>query len=267
MEKNNLKFYFTDKKNSQITIFIIIAIVLIGIALFFFFWGDLKATFSSVSPESYLQSCVEESAKEVLALVKNGGSITPENYVSFGGEKIDYLCYTNEYYVTCSVQQPLLKQHIESEIASFIDEKVENCMESLKDEFENRGYEVQLGDVSSEIELVPEKLNIEINSPLTLTKETSSSYSKFETYASTKLYNFVMIASSIVNWESTYGNTETTTYMNYYPDIKVEKYITEDGTKIYTLSDRETDENFKFATRSLAWPAGFGYDETTTPIR
>ena len=45
----------------------------------------------------------------------------------------------------------------------------------------------------------------------------------------------------------------------------MEKIRLDDGTKIFVLEDRETEESFKFATRSIAWPAGLGYGEVNTP--
>ena len=45
--------------------------------------------------------------------------------------------------------------------------------------------------------------------------------------------------------------------MLLYPNIKVEKLKQEDGSKIYIITSRDTNEKFVFASRSLSWPAGF----------
>ena len=47
--------------------------------------------------------------------------------------------------------------------------------------------------------------------------------------------------------------------MILYPGVKVEKYKQEDGTTVYILTDRNTNDKFQFAVRSLAWPPGYGF--------
>ena len=89
----------------------------------------------------------------------------------------------------------------------------------------------------------------------------TNKFDNFVVESKSRLYDLVSIATSILNWEARYGDSETTLYMAYYPDIKVEKNLRDDGTKIYTLSDRNTKDKFVFATRSVAWPAGYGEDE------
>jgi len=71
------------------------------------------------------------------------------------------------------------------------------------------------------------------------------------------LYELVSIVNSILNWEARYGDSETTIYMNYYHDLKVEKKKQSDGSTIYILTDRNTLDKFQFASRSVAWPPGY----------
>ena len=253
---------------AQITIFIIIAIILVFIAALFFFWSDLRGIFVSASPESYLQTCMKQYGQEALEKVEaSGGSINPQNYVLYNDDKIEYLCYTNENYKTCVMQKPLLREYIESEISSYMQPRMRECLNSFKNEFEGRGFSVRVGEVKMMSELSPGKLKIIINSALSVSQDSVSVFDNFDYSIPTELYDFSMIALSILNWEARYGNSETTSYMTYYPDTKVEKIRLEDGTKIYALEDRENGERFVFATRSLAWPAGLGYGEVNTPNR
>ena len=92
----------------------------------------------------------------------------------------------------------------------------------------------------------------------------NESYEKFEVKKKSKIYSLLMLATSILNWEARYGDSDITTYMIYYPNVKVEKYKQSDGSKIYILSDISGDK-FNFATRSLSWPAGYGIGQTYTP--
>lgn len=252
---------------AQITIFIIVAIIIVVIALIMFFWGDISSLWTSVTPQDYVKNCIDKNSEDVLSLIKSGGSIEPGNYLLYGGEKVEYLCYTNEYYKTCSMQQPLLKQHVEQEISNYLSGKIKDCVSGLKTNLEKKGYTVSLGNVATSTELAPEKLNIEVTAPMTITLESSSSFDKFSSSQDTDLYDFIMISSSILNWEARYGDSESTSYMNYYPNIKVQKILRDDGNKVYILTDRDSQDSFKFATRSLAWPAGLGYGQTYTPVK
>ena len=123
-----------SSKRSQVTLFIIIAIVIVAV-IFLLFYSKISDVFVPSTPEIQLQSCVEDELEEAIELVSaRGGSIEPEHGFMYGGENIEYLCYTNEYYQTCSNQQPLLKQHIEREILDYIEPEAKNCIENNKQE-------------------------------------------------------------------------------------------------------------------------------------
>ncbi len=256
------------KKRGQITLFVIIALVIIFLIAFLFLWPSIQSNFISFEPRSYIVDCVTDYVKEGLdAVEERSGSMSPENYMLFNGEKVGYLCYTNEYYKTCSAQKPLLTSHIETEIEIYTNFKARSCFNNLKKELEKRGYEVSMGEHNVDVDLVPDKAEIVVELPLTIYKDSRISYETFRFSSPTKIYNFAMIASSIVNWESRYGDAEVTDYMNYYPNIKVEKLKQSDGSTIYRLTDRETGERFVFASRSVAWPPGYEIDELHQPIR
>jgi len=48
--------------------------------------------------------------------------------------------------------------------------------------------------------------------------------------------------------------------MFLYPNLKVQKLKQGDGTKVYIIEDRNTKEKLQFATRSLVWPPGWGFN-------
>ena len=107
---------FADKKKGQVTIFIIIAVlvVAIGVAIYMLSPGIRTGiTGETKNPEQFIQTCLEDEIKDTVeTLSLQGGSIEPEHYILYQDERIEYLCYTNEYYEKCVVQQPLLKSHI-----------------------------------------------------------------------------------------------------------------------------------------------------------
>ena len=80
----------------------------------------------------------------------------------------------------------------------------------------------------------------------------------FEIELSSEIYFLLMTATSIVDFESTYGDSETRLYLLYYPNLVIEKNKLGDGSKIYKVREVTTKEEFIFASRSVAWPGGFG---------
>ncbi len=253
------------KRKGQVTIFIIIAImiVIIGV-LSYLFYPKIGSNLwlESMNPSAFIQNCMEEDIKNsVERLSMQGGSLKPEHYFLYNDEKVEYLCYTEEYYKTCVVQQPMLKKHIESEIKKDIRGKAKECFDSMKESYEKRGYKVSLKQGEPDVELLPKRIVATFSNSLTLTKESSESYDNLRVVLNNNLYELLSIANSIIAWETRYGDAETTTYMNYYRDLKVEKKKQSDGTTIYILTDLNSGNKFQFASRSLAWPPGYGVDE------
>ncbi len=250
-------------RKGQVTIFIIIAVIIVALVfLVYSFYPQIKTNFGfgEKTPQAYIQACIEENIKDAAAnLSLQGGSLAPENYILYENSKVEYLCYTEEYYKTCIVQQPMLKQHIESEIENDIKEEVKTCFDSLEESYRNRGYNVNLKRGVTNIELLPQKIVSAFNSSLVLTKSgNSEKYDSFRIVLNNNLYELVGITDSILEWEATYGDAETTVYMDYYHNLKVEKKKQSDGSTVYIITDRNTENKFQFASRSVAWPAGYG---------
>ena len=247
-------------KRGQVTIFIIIAIIIIVIGiLIYVFYPKIQSLVGSDSnhPDAFMQTCLEDEIEETVEILSlQGGSMTPEHYFTFDDINIEYLCYTNQNYGTCMIQQPLLKQHIESEIKNEISAEVRACFDDLKTSFSKSGYDVNLKEGDIIIELLPEKIVTTLTSELTLTKGDTERYETFHIILNNNLYELVSISNSIIEWEATLGDADPRIYMTYYSDLKVEKNLRDDGTRIYVLTDRNTKDKFQFASRSLVFPPG-----------
>ena len=254
--------FFSKNQKGQVTIFIIIAVVIVVLGiLIYMFYPEIKAGLGlePKNPPAFIQTCIEEEIESnVKKLSLQGGSLAPEHYIIYNNEKIEYLCYTGEYYKTCVVQQPMLKQHIESEIENEIKEEVEACFDSMKKSYQKKGYDVNLRKGKMSVELLPERIVSTFNYSLTLTKgEDLEKYDSFRVVLNNNLYELISIANSILEWEATYGDAETTVYMDYYHDLHVGKQKQSDGTTIYILTNINTENKFQFASRSVAWPPGY----------
>lgn len=247
-------------KKGQVTVFVIIGIVIVIIGvLIYLFYPKIEAWFigPEINPNGFMQNCIGEEIKNNLELVSSqGGSINPGHYILYKDQKIEYLCYTEEYYLTCVMQQPMLKRHIETEIENQIKNKAKECFNSMREEYNRYNPELIEGEIN--VELLPNKIVTTFNSTLTITDDTTQRYEKFIVSIDNNLYELVNIANSILNWEAAYGDAETTTYMNYYPNIKVEKDKQLDGSTVYIITDRDTKDKLQFASRSVAWPPGYG---------
>jgi hypothetical protein len=254
------------EKRGQVTIFIIVAIVIVALAvLIFLFYPKIQSTLgfgSEKSPSQFMQECIEDEVQEAVdKLSSQGGSLNPEHYFVYLNEQVEYLCYTNQYYVPCVMQQPMLKKHIEQEIKSAIQTKSEKCFDDLEKSFKKQGYSVDLKKADLKVELLPKRVAVSFGNELTISKSSTEKYDSIRVVLNNNLYELVSIVNSILNWEAKYGDAETTTYMNYYHDLKVEKKKQTDGTTVYVLTDRNNLNKFQFASRSVAWPPGYGTEK------
>ena len=250
-------------KRGQVAIFIIAALILVVIAiLFYLLYPQIRSTLGLdvKNPNQFIRDCVESHIKDAeKTLVLQGGSMDPQNYFLYKDEKIEYLCYNEEYYLMCVVQQPLLKRHVEGEIKKAINDGVQSCFNELETIFEGKGYEVNLKRENYEIDILPGRIVAKFDHSATLIKDDArEEYKSFSVAVNDNLYELLSIANSIISMETKYGDSESTVYMNYYHDLKVEKLKQTDGTTIYILTDRSSGDKFQFASRSLAWPPGYG---------
>jgi hypothetical protein len=65
------------------------------------------------------------------------------------------------------------------------------------------------------------------------------------------LYELISIANSIIEWEVIEGKADPRIYMALYNDfLIVERNHRDDGTNIYVLTDKNTEDKFQLASRS-----------------
>lgn len=249
-------------KRGQVTIFVIIGLVILAIGIFIYlFYPKLSSTlgFSDENPSSYLQKCMEKKVQESISeLSLTGGEKDPENYFLYKNNKLKYLCYTNQYYITCVMQEPMLEKNFEENVAKEIESTANSCMESMTEYFKRRGYKVSLEEDNFKVDILPERISIIFVGGVTLEKgEEIREYNSLQISVESDIFDLVSIATSILDWEATYGDSETTSYMDNYHYLKVEKLKQSDGTTVYILTNRNSGEKFQFASRSLAWPPGW----------
>ena len=259
VEKHRGKESFFGKKG-QITIFIIIAILIVSAIIVFLLW--VKPTyFAAEGKKIGFEGCVEDAVNEEMkALGEQAGFINPGFYYLYQGQKVGYLCYVNEYYKPCVMQKPLLKNHFEEQLKKAINARVKLCYDNSLNELRKEGYDVVSGNINFDISLEPGRIEVEIEAPTTISRETSQSIRKLNVNLQNPIYNILMIATSILQYETSYGDSDTSTLMMLYPNLIIDKLKRDDGTTIYSIEDKQTQIKFVFATRSYAWPAGYGFE-------
>jgi hypothetical protein len=264
-KRNNYKLDFVKKemdKRGQVAIFVIIAIVIVvaGILIYSFFPQILPFSFGEENPSSFLKGCIQPRIKESMNLLaKQGGYANPQGYIRYNNEKVKYLCYTSKYYEPCAIQQPMIKAQFENDLNAQIQAKADLCINDLKRSYESKGYVVDLKAGTTKVELVPDKVIVKIQTDMTVSKNDAvQNFKGFEIYIPSQMYNLLMIATSIIDFEATYGNTDTSLFNQYYPTINIYKNKLGDGSTIYGVKDVISQEKFTFASRSLAWPPGYG---------
>lgn len=249
-----------NMKRGQIGLFVLIAIAIVIVVLVVLVYPRISGNLTNTvnNPAEYLQSCLEDSVRNNLQMIANrGGYANPAGSLLYQGENIKYLCYTSEYYLPCIVQQPFVKEQLEEEMESLLASEVQGCVNAFVEDSERRGADVSLGNVEFSFVLNPEKIDLLVKAPMTITEDTSRTYNEFAFNYPSNFYDLAILATSIISFEATYGDSEITSYIQYYPNLNIRKIEVEDGNKIYQLENIESQEKFVFASRSLAWPAGY----------
>ncbi len=249
-------------KRGQVTIFIIVAIVVVGLGiLFYFLYPKMFSStgFDVKNPENFLQNCIEKELKQTVDLISlQGGEINPTNYYLYQDEKLNYLCYTNEYYKLCSVQTPFLQKSIEEQLSKNMSTKSKECWSLLIEKYQDKGYSVSSKPGTIKAEILPGKVVLRLlDYEISVKKDASETYNSFNIVLDNNLYELLGIATNIIEWEATFGEADMWSYMMFFKYLKAEKLKQTDETKLYILTNKNTGEKFQFASRSLAFPAGF----------
>jgi len=144
---------FIKSKSGQMTIFIIMAILIVGIIGTFFVFkkgipelGQRK----ELNPNLFLKTCIEDKVSESVRLITKGGSYietpTLSKKFKFSDEEsfnnITYLCYTRNYFRTCVNQRPMLMKNTQNEIKEYLIGDMELCFNNLVSSLKKQNYEV-----------------------------------------------------------------------------------------------------------------------------
>ncbi len=250
-------------KRGQITIFIIVGLLVVGLIVgFILFRKDLLPTSTGGNPQDpkdYIDSCIKPKIKEAAdILISQGGYIKPVLNITIDGQHIAYLCYTSNYYNSCINQNPMLITSLKNEIKSYIKKDLDDCFTNLQTELQNKGYNVALSEGDFDVELAPRRVVLNINRQLTITKSGGTErFENFKAVLSHPIYDLGIVAQEITSQEAQYCNFESVGFMLLYSDFNIKRFKTGSLSTIYTITHKPTGKQFKFAVRGCVIPPGF----------
>ena len=188
------------EKRAQVTIFIIIAVLVIGaVALFFTLRGDLQRE-EVYSPEvapivNFVEECIYDTGEEVIYTIGQGGGyyFPPEKSTETG---IAYYLLDGQNYMPS-------KLDVEREISFFVSEKLFFCTRNFVD-FSD--YEIEQGEIRINSKIQANKVVLDVDYPLTISRGESVSVIKdFEVEIPVRLNVVYDSVKEFVNEDSEEG--------------------------------------------------------------
>ena len=245
-------------KRSQTTIFIIVAILIVGTILLFFLLRTkqiprIPGIEQQIpkDPQGYLDFTLEPIVRKSVETISfNGGYITPNLSREFNRTRVAYLCYNQNYYYSCINQEPVLIEHLKQELKEDIENDVEQAFIDMKKNLEDQGYKIEMGAMKFDVELMPKKILIDINRNVKLTRVGEvKNYENFKIYVLSRFYDIAVVVQEILSQEARFCNFEQQGFTLFYPEFDFDKFKTGDGDTIYTVIHKKTGETFRFAIR------------------
>tara|TARA_Y100000034_G_scaffold28265_1_gene33982 strand:- start:770 stop:1495 length:726 start_codon:yes stop_codon:yes gene_type:complete len=238
------------KKRAQVTVFIIVAIVIIaGIGLFFIL-KDKISFGGGISPEvmsiySYVESCIKDELVESIELVGlQGGYINvPQQHLQ--AENLTPIAYG---YNRGNNVLPT-KNKIEAEISNYIKLHLSICLDSGS----FSGFEIKKGEINVDTKIKENRVLVLVNYPLGISKGDSSYLLKeYSVESLSKLWEAHNIADEMVNQlVADPSNIDMTYLTNLDYDVIIVPY--DDKTFIYSIHDLDDKGEiayvFRFANR------------------
>ncbi len=173
-------------KKGQVTIFIIIAVLIVAGVLVYF---ALRTGISKEIVPSYAEpvyktflECVENSVSSGISILESqGGYIySPEfepgskhmpfsSHLNFLGNPIPYWYYVSGNNI--QKEQIPSKKLMEEQLERFVSEKINNC---YYENYYEQGFEISFGEASSKTSIRENRVDAEIDLDLTISKENES---------------------------------------------------------------------------------------------
>jgi len=248
--------YKRGNRRGQVTLFIIIGIVIVAVVLLAIFLvpkiSKPKTPQSSpLNPEAYLSSCISDGIKPALdKITPQGGYLDPNPFYTFHGNKVQFLCYSENETETCVNQKPLLKEDIELQLLNNLSSIARSCVNAFKLQTENKGNIVTTcGTLLSNVSLESKRIVINVNCPIKIvTKEDENfNFNEVNVLINSNLYEQVMLAKNVVN-EEILGNgiNFAVEYARTHHDMILMSNTPIMGIRVYNITFVNDQDNKEF---------------------
>lgn len=227
------------KKRGQVTVFIIIALVIVaGIVVYFVVRDNTSSAKipKELAPvfEKYL-SCLEDETNAAASMAgTQGGHIYVDDYVP-GSEfapfssELNFLGYPVPYWYYIAgngiiKENVPTKTTIQNEIKRYIEENVNNC--DFEDYY-SKGYALDIGGPDATVVMNDGDISVTLNNPITVSSENASATKKeYKVVVQTKLGKYYALAREIYDKEKKEAFLE-----NYTIDV-LRLYAPVDGVEL-----------------------------------
>ncbi len=166
--ESDFRFKFLpDSKRSQITPFIIIAIVIVSFLLLYFIIKS-NLSVSGINPNvkevyNYVQECIEKVGNDALFHIGDTGGYFFVPNLSTENERAYYFYENNNYMPS--------KESIEEELSTYMNEMLFFCTINFVD---LKNYEISQGKIKTDTVIEDEKVVFSVSYPLSIRKGESS---------------------------------------------------------------------------------------------
>jgi len=234
-----------NQKRGQLTIFIIIAIVLLFSVLVYFFIVTRESEVD-VDPQksgpagevyNYVEKCINDAAFSASELFgrQQGYHIVPfENSVDTAFYRMAY------YYLEGATLIPP-NEFFDGELSKIIDDEIEYYCSDFSD-FEGR-YDISSGKVESKVTIFEDNVVVNVNYPISIRNEdTATEISRFSYTLQIRLKHLVDVSRTLVEEiKKEPYSIDLTLFLNQDVGVSVVNYDT--CTQVYLLEDEESETN------------------------
>ncbi len=235
------------KKRGQVTIFIIIAIILIAaVGLYFTFRETFKINTYEPHVENvklFVEECIKDTGEDAIYYIgQNGGYFLLPELSTYSG--IPYYYYNERNYMPS-------KERVAMEVSEYINEMLFFCTRDFVDFI---GLEIKQGNVTTKTIIEDEEVIFNIDYPLAITKANSTS--RLKDFENIKVFTRVGVIynaiSEIIQDQLTHENICLSCMINIVEenDLTIDMINTEEGL-IFSVRDEnyEIPLEFKFANK------------------
>lgn len=187
MEDNN--WLLNSKRlstRSQVSIFIILALMVIGLILIFTLFQlrvlDISSGINNIPGDikpinAFIENCVEKSSKEAVYYIGDSGGYT--NLPNLSTEnKVAYYFYDKNNYMPS-------KERVEYELSDYMNNAMLFCTKNLVDFPE---FEVKNAEINSTAEILDDKVIFKVKYPVSVSRgDVSYKFNSFETQVNVRL--------------------------------------------------------------------------------